>query len=297
MPGTAEGETKITSYQGNGSVSHGEYLGYGCSITWKYFMGNAFIPDKPGWYEEKEYNKIQKNIVAFSDGIFPIYIHGTWSELGTFDPILKSEINKCLPWNLDNVAPLDIKWSGANEQKARESVANQVIYHLLTQSFMDKLKTIGMDKHIQIIVHSHGGNIAKLIKNKLDKLGWIVDVINISTPQRIDTQTTKGKGLYLNFYCSVDFIQAFGVTDHYFDLFLKMAPIDGARKDPYALNHEVFPYSENCNNCNLSDEIKNIIRGVNEWFSSAAGHSIQNDSDGMRQILYWIDHENRKYYK
>jgi hypothetical protein len=100
------------------------------------------------------------------------------------------------------------------------------------------------------------------------------DIINISTPQRNDHQTTtdaKDNGTYLNFYSNGDLIQWFGTDDNYiFRDEDNIAP-KGPRIDQNAdANYNV---GSNANN------------SAQEWGNSSAGHSYHQDSDAINFIV------------
>lgn len=40
-----------------------------------------------------------------------------------------------------------------------------------------------MEKHLVLVAHSHGGNVAKQIQKGLESIGWKVDMINIDPPR------------------------------------------------------------------------------------------------------------------
>jgi hypothetical protein len=103
--------------------------------------------------------------------------------------------------------------------------------------------------------------VNKIAMNILEKAGWTVDIINIATPQRADTQTNyDGNGQYLNFYNSTDVVQVLGS---------KPAAESGARIDSNAkVNKEVTP--------------------SNNWFSNSGGHSFHQDPEAQKQILQVI---------
>ncbi len=54
-------------------------------------------------------------------------------------------------------------WSGSNTSAARMKVADKISNWLMSDKnpFVDQ-------KHVTLISHSHGGNVSKIVKNKLD---------------------------------------------------------------------------------------------------------------------------------
>jgi|SRR5690554_6619804 len=163
---------------------------------------------------------------------------------------------------------------------------------------MAYLESIGQSKHATLIGHSHGGNVGKLVKEGLEEQGWIVDLINISTPQRDDFQTSnKGNGKYLNFYSNVDLIQYIGSINSL------ESTITESRIDKNAdRNIEVDNWKEYGSN---SKELKQtvvapfvyILEGMGnlvEWiFKDGAGHSVHN-SEAQQQIIKDTGNEFKK---
>lgn len=104
--------------------------------------------------------------------------------------------------------------------------------------------------------------------------GWVVDIINIETPQRKDYQSAKtGPGVYLNFYSNNDLIQKLGASG-------AEGPL-GARKDPKADA-----------NIPLVESIPITIPGqplpankIVTWFKDSGGHSLQNNELSNSNIV------------
>jgi len=289
--GKEEGESKVTFYQEKGSISHGEYLSTGCSTLWKYFMGNSIIGKKADWYDENEYNEIQKKIVKFK-GVYPLFIHGTFSDPFTFNSDFVKDVVSAL--NLDskfNTIPLIPMWSGENENKSRIEAADQIVNYINSEKYISELYSLGIEsKHLYIIAHSHGGNIAKMVCNKLTNLGWDVEVINIATPQRKEYQfiPSNKKLLRLNFYSTADLIQWYGIDDNYIFRYDDNTGMTGARKDPNATNIQIFSKSD-LGFVKVELENSNLFKTIQEWAVMSGGHSLHSNGFMSMQISYWIN--------
>jgi len=251
-----------------------------CTTTWIYFAGRAGSNVKADWYKEKDYHAIPKLLNDFEPLVF---IHGTFSNPSAFTLEFKSMFIKALG-SSKITSTVDVEWSGGNYSEDRMKAAKEIVNQINTNENINKLSALGLNKRVILVSHSHGGNVAKIIKNQLEARGWLVDIINIETPQRSDFQTDrKGNGVYLNFYSSKDLIQFWGSYLD-FDNISSAGPI-GTRKDPNAQpsgNVELFPYLETLNSQAL------LWYNVSKWVLVSAGHSLQNDKTGQWQILYWV---------
>ena len=160
------------------------------------------------------------------DGLEAIMVHGTWAEPQTWHSTFANNMLKATNWSSVQKGMFYASWSGSNTYGARMEAADKLYAWITSEknSLRDK-------KHATLISHSHGGNVSKIVKNKLEEQGWTVDIINIETPQRVDFQTNKtGDGVYLNFYSNVDLIQFLGTGDNIITDPYNQGP-EGSRKD------------------------------------------------------------------
>jgi RHS repeat-associated protein len=168
-------------------------------------------------------------------------------------------------WDMDST--FEYSWSGANSKTQRNFAGEKLAEMLMSAENLYRDK-----KHATLIGHSHGGNVNKIAKNILEKNGWTVDIINISTPQRKDfQQNKKGKGLNINFYSDVDLIQWIGVDD------FKGSDNQGAlgsRQDPKSNNYKITG-----------------IRTLWNWFKNSGGHSLHNDNAAKTKIEATVEKE------
>ncbi len=221
------------------------------------------------------------------EGLEPVFIHGTWSSKETFNQNFTKRMINATGWDESKVAYLS--WSGSNTVEARNEAAAVAIAYLTSEENMAYLESKGQAMHATIIAHSHGGNVGKLVKETLEEQGWTVDLINISTPQRDDFQTSnKGKGKYLNFYSDVDLIQYVGSINSLESLATESRIDPNADKNIEVDNWSRDPYLEMGKNipglkagATLIDGVFNTLKWI---FSDGAGHSIHN-SDGQNHII------------
>lgn len=109
-------------------------------------------------------------------------------------------------WNKVQARPEVWAWNAGNGGAFRYSAAVN-----MTEWFLSDKNPYRNLKHATLIGHSHGGNVAKMVKNNLEQQGWVVDLIEIATPQTDEYQTdVTGTGVYLNFYSSSDPVQYLG---------------------------------------------------------------------------------------
>ena len=174
------------------------------------------------------------------DGLEAIAVHGTWSNPQTWNSTFAKNMLKATNWGDVQKEMIYASWSGSNNSGARIEAADK-IYDWITSEEND-LRDL---KHVTLLSHSHGGNIGKLLKNRLENEGWLVDIINIETPQREDFQTSgSGEGVYLNFYSKGDLVQFFGTADNFLTYPNNQGP-EGSRIDPNAqMNIELSTYKK-----------------------------------------------------
>jgi len=206
-----------------------------------------------------------------------VLIHGTWANrkdkelysLDVADYKGGSTWNKSFSETLASAAgwkeneTFEFTWTGENESQDRVVAGAMLAHRLMSDDNPNKA-----NKHATLIGHSHGGNVIKIAKGILEENGWTVDVINMSTPQRIDFQQSKGKGVNLNFFSKGDLIQWIGTDDGLYmvkDL-SNVGPL-GSRKDPASYNVEL----------DIDDNPVN-------FYNNKAGHSFHNDLEVQNDI-------------
>ena len=274
-----EGDKRLCS----GIKNHPRFGNMTCYKIYVYHTSYSGSKYPSGWYFVEDY----KNIVRFIGGkIGPlIFIHGTFSDPSAFSNSFKkivfentSALNK-LPYSK---IISEIQWSGENNSTAREVAAQELSLILNSNLGISLLRNFGFDRHIVLVSHSHGGNVAKLLKNKLEDLDsrWLVDLINIETPQRNDIQIKSKKGIILNIWSNGDFIQWLGsIAD--FDLKQPSPGPFGSRKDPVA-------------DFNIQLLAPNFVTqeqygpAMFKWIKNSLGHSLQGDDWYRAQIYFHI---------
>lgn len=159
-------------------------------------------------------------IIAFDpDGKDIWFVHGTFSNPNTWN----ENFNALRAWEIalnDRIHGRDyinieaskgnFRWSGANYQGARTSAAER----LAEQIAIAKDKSPEM--LVQLVAHSHGGNVSIEAANILkEKYGITVDeLILLGTPSTDDFQLIEGAVKNLtNVYNENDLVQIFGGYD------------------------------------------------------------------------------------
>jgi hypothetical protein len=257
-----------------------------CTINWVYFAGREGSSFKAGWYTEEQFKQIPMVLGSIEPIIF---IHGTFSAPNTFTEDFKNNVISAIAFR-GVTKSVSVEWSGNNDVTSRQKAAEGIVSQLKTASNQEKLKKLGMAKHIVLISHSHGGNVAKLIKNKLEAEGWRIDIVNIETPQRGDFQSnSRGNGVYINFYYSYDFVQQMGARSlKDWSFFLQSSRIDEVTLE----NFELAP-----NYITISELSQNIISGVYIWYLDSAGHGLHNNPIVQPQIIKVIQSQFKQKYR
>ncbi|HNS41668.1 MAG TPA: hypothetical protein PKN22_02825 [Taishania sp.] len=279
-----------------------EVKGVGNSVNYKYRMhdprlGRFFAVDplagKYPFYSPYAFSGNRVLDAIELEGLEPVFIHGTWSNKETFNHSFVKGMVNATGWDESKVAYLS--WSGSNSVEARQEAATILIEYLTSDENMAYLESKGQAMHATLIAHSHGGNVGKLVKEALEEQGWTVDLINISTPQRDDFQTSnKGGGKYLNFYSNVDLIQYIGSINS-FESFITESRIDSnADKNIEVDNWHRNPYLELGKNIpgiqGASSFIDGVVNAFKWVFSDGAGHSVHN-SDAQDHIIKETENE------
>ena len=268
-----------------------EIKGEGNSVNYKYRMhdprlGRFFAVDplsnKYPWNSVYAFSENRLIDAVELEGLELVLVHGTWASVedvhlhtfnlatykGTWSQTFGEGIAKAAGWSPEQT--YEWNWSGENSGFERRSSANSLIDRLTDPRFNPEIEK----HHVTLVGHSHGGNVNKIVKRKLERHGWTVDIINIATPQRNDTQSKRRSGVYLNFYSTSDAIQWLGSG--------KPGP-SGPRKDPFANNYHVYPDSHFYSY---------------DWIMNNMGHSFHNEESGQKQMLPLIQMEfNLEYPK
>jgi RHS repeat-associated protein len=245
------------------------------------FISEDKLADKFSWWTPFQFAGNRPIVAIDLDGLEPVFVHGTWSDPSTFSKQFKINVIKATGWN-DKTGGYSksFQWSGANETKDRVDAAKSLVKDLNSKDNIERLEKAGEGKHTTLISHSHGGNVSKLAKNMLEKDGWKVDIINISTPQRADFQTSENKngGVSLNFYSNYDAVQFAGSAWGMYGNVPLIGASKGSREDPSMKNMEV----------DTSMPIYGTAgAGLNlyQWGQDSAGHGLHNNPMSSSQII------------
>ncbi len=208
------------------------------------------------------------------EGLEAVLVHGTWAKRddkqlfsldladykggSTWQKSFSQGIASATGW--DSKSTFEFTWTGKNSSSDRNTGGEQLAKQLMSDNNPYRSK-----KHATLIGHSHGGNVNKVAKNILEKNGWIVDIVNIATPQRSD-HTTEREGRYINYYEN-KYINFYNNNDlvQYSGAKPQTSP-DGPRLDPKA-------------DSNVE------IETSNNWFSNSGGHSFHQDSKAQEKML------------
>ncbi len=167
---------------------------------------------QPDWWEVRipgvginRYTYSMNDPVNLSDpsGHITIIVHGTWGRASDW----KEEGSEFY----DDVAdafdekPVIFYWSGGNNRSARENAAEA-----LAAFIAEEMAELGNDEPLNIVSHSHGGNVVKEYSNRAD--AEFIDVfVGLGTPQRGDyNMNGENIGRYINVYSSHDGVQPNG---------------------------------------------------------------------------------------
>jgi RHS repeat-associated protein len=152
------------------------------------------------------YSYARNNPLRYVDpsGLATIIVHGTWSsntegnwanENSAFSRSIERHFGDRL---------FSLSWSGTNGSEARTEGAE-----LLAQRIAEVQRLTG-DKNINIVAHSHGGNVVKEYTNRPDAVR-LNFVVNLNTPQRSDYRANMNNITKLiNVYNHNDMVQING---------------------------------------------------------------------------------------
>jgi RHS repeat-associated protein len=245
------------------------------------FISVDKLASKFPWWTPFQFAGNRPIVAIDLDGLEPVFVHGTWSDPSTFSQQFKVDVIKATGWNNKTGGySKSFQWSGANETKDRVNAANALVKDLNSKDNLERLEKAGEGKHTTLISHSHGGNVSKLAKNMLEKDGWKVDVINISTPQRADFQTSENQngGVSLNFYSNYDAVQYAGSAWGIVGSIPLIGSSNGSREDPSMKNIEVDT------SIPINGIAGNIIN-IYQWVKDSGGHGLHNNPISSSQII------------
>jgi len=203
------------------------------------------------------------------DGLEAFFVHGTWSDKSTWDPEFVKSMMHVTNWDKVKQTAFYGNWSGANKNAARNQAANVFFDFLVSEK--NPYRALN---HVTLIGHSHGGNVNKVLANKLTELGWRVDILNIETPQRSYFTKPAGTfGIALNFSSKADLIQFAGAFGS------KSAT--GSRHDWSADKNielpEIFP--------TVMPGSSIPVSSVLQWLKDSGGHSLHNNGLAQAAII------------
>jgi RHS repeat-associated protein len=131
-------------------------------------------------------------------GLLTIYVPGTYHN---FNDVAKSHLGQSLQ-NTFNEKPYILSWSGNDNRWARTEAANKLAEAINNYKFAEGEK-------LNIIAHSHGGNIAFEASQKIEHA--IDNLVTLAMPVRNDYQPNIAMiKNNLNLYSNYDAIQVFG---------------------------------------------------------------------------------------
>jgi hypothetical protein len=135
-----------------------------------------------------------------------IFVHGTFSDSSTFS----DEFKKSVAETLNDPNQEVFNWSGGNSDKARQEGAKELLEQINNgYKYME-------GEEVNIVGHSHGGNINKIVSNLYDyNNNPVLNVYNFATPNRSDYVVNTNVNKYYNIYDKGDKIiqDIFGGTD------------------------------------------------------------------------------------
>ena len=136
------------------------------------------------------------NPFSFIDisGLVTIYVHGTWSSgEEAFPEDFRKTVNKYFVDSNEII----FNWSGKNRDSARKSAGAQLAQVINSYSQNHPYESIN------IVAHSHGGNVALIASNKAS----INNLVTLGTP--IQSSYNRGSNLtkWINIYSTGDRVQ------------------------------------------------------------------------------------------
>jgi len=151
------------------------------------------------------YSYVRNNPLNFIDpeGLFTVVVPGTnynkddWSEGGAASEFL-SNVGETF-----GEPPIIFDWSGNNNKRAREAAANDLANQINNHDFNE-------GEQLNIVGHSHGGNIAIDASNNINKS--INTLVTLATPVRVVgyNPSRNNIGKHINAYSWLDPVQKSG---------------------------------------------------------------------------------------
>ena len=161
------------------------------------------------------YNYVANNpMIAFDpDGEDIWFVHGTWSDPSTWQQnnavsLWEHALNDNI-YRRDGIPLGNFAWSGGNYRTARTSAAESLA------SQIAEAKDRNPEMLVQLVAHSHGGNVAIEAARILKENDITVDrLVLLGTPSRNDYQITGGSiSEIVNVFNQNDLIQIAGGFD------------------------------------------------------------------------------------
>jgi hypothetical protein len=109
----------------------------------------------------------------------------------------------------------EVRWTGLNTNEGREKAAENLVNEITKKAEVYKART-GQDMPINLVGHSHGGNVMILVANMLQENGVPVKINNLmtlSTPVRREYQLNSKSVTHIQLYSPQDIVPNFGQID------------------------------------------------------------------------------------
>lgn len=156
------------------------------------------------------YSYAINNPAVFVDptGLLTIIIPGTfynekdWSDSGSAQAFVDSVAKSFKETHSTQVIGDKNVWSGADNSAARQQAADYIVKLIKNYGFSP-------GEELNIVGHSHGGNIAILVSRQIDRK--IDNLVTLATPVRDDYQPNQAMiGRHVNAYSILDLVQGLG---------------------------------------------------------------------------------------
>ncbi|WP_440115587.1 RHS repeat-associated core domain-containing protein [Paenibacillus sp. QZ-Y1] len=144
------------------------------------------------------YTYVENNPLNYVDptGHRAWLIHGTFSDADTWTPDFVKYVE-----GLFNESSKALEWTGKNSKGARSDAAEDLVKTVY------EWHSKNPDEPIRLVGHSHGGNVAIMLANLLEKKGMKVEtLITVATPVREYKLKTK-VGQHIHMYNNRDSVQ------------------------------------------------------------------------------------------